>query len=143
MASAPPLPPPTPPPELDLFAARGSGTGTIPVPVPDNVDPTRALVDLVTLVTAPLITGGGSLAEVGRLRTPAEELLQTCFRDEEADDAVLERGVVGREADPRELGPAPLASLTTLRYLINKFNMYKQLAQGEEFNVTRNNCCLF
>ena len=124
MASAPPLPPTTPPPELDLFAARGSGTGTTPIPVPDP-DPTRALVDLVTLVTAPLTTGGGSLAEVERLRAPDEELLQACFRDEEADDAALERGVVGREADPREFGPAPLPSPTTLRYLVT----CKQLAQ--------------
>ena len=122
VASAPPLPLTIPPPELDLFAARGSGTGTTTVTVPDP-DPARALVDLVTLVTAPLTMGGGSLAEVERLRTPAEELLQACFRDEEADNAVLERGVAGRETDPRELGPAPLASLTTLRYLVNEFNM--------------------
>lgn len=118
VASAPPLPLVTPPPELDRFVARGSGTGTLLVPVPDP-DPARALVDLVTLGTAPLTAGGGSLAEVDRLRTPAEELLQACFRDEGAEDAVLERGVAGREADPRELGPAPLASPSTLRYLEN------------------------
>ena len=116
MASAPPLPPAVPPPELDLFDARGRGAGTSTTPVFDP-DPARALVDLVTLGTTPPMGGGGSLAEVDLFRTPDEELLQACLRDEVADDAVLERGVDGREAEPRELGPAPLASDITLRYL--------------------------
>ena len=117
-ASAPPLPLATaPPPELDLFVERGKGTGT--PPVTDTA--ARALVDLVTLGAVPLVGGGGSFADVDLFRPPLE-LVQPYLRDEdelEVGVAVAEaKGVVGRETEPRELGPAvaPLASALTLRY---------------------------
>lgn len=114
LSPPPPPPPPLPlptPPVLDLFIARGGGTGTA---TPDAV---RALVDLVILGVIPLV-GGGILADVDLFRTPAEDPLEPCLRDDDVDGTEADKkGVVGREAVPRKLGPAPLASVFTLRYL--------------------------
>ena len=61
--------------------------------------------------------GVGSFADAALFRAPDEELLQGCLREaEEEEEAADEKGVVGREAEPREvLGPASLAALFTLR----------------------------
>ena len=107
---------------LDLFTAlRGKGKEE----EEDTLAPdaaARALVDLVTLGVTPLM-GGGSFADAALFRAPAEEPLQACFLEAEAEEVVAAeaeaKGVVGREAEPRELvlGPATasLASLLTPR----------------------------
>ena len=107
---------------LDLFTAlRGKGKEE----EEDTLAPdaaARALVDLVTLGVTPLM-GGGSFADAALFRAPAEEPLQACFLEAEAEEEVAAeaeaKGVVGREAEPRELvlGPAAasLASLLTPR----------------------------
>ena len=63
---------------------------------------------------------GGNFADVALFRAPAEDPLQACLREAEEDEAgeADAKGVVGREAKPRELvlGPAASpASLLTLR----------------------------
>ena len=107
---------------LDLFTAlRGKGKEEEDTLAPDAA--ARALVDLVTLGVTPLM-GGGSFADAALFRAPAEEPLQACFLEAEAEEEEVAaeaeaKGVVGRETEPRELvlGPAAasLASLLTPR----------------------------
>jgi uncharacterized protein YfaQ (DUF2300 family) len=60
--------------------------------------------------------GGGSFADAALFRAPAEEPLQACFREAEEEEAMEAdaKGVVGREAEPRELVLGPAASLASL-----------------------------
>ena len=113
VASAPPLlllPLLAAPPVLNLFTARGKGNEDTLAP-----DEARALVDLVTLGVTPLM-GGGNFADAALFRAPAEEPLQACFREFEEDGAAEAdaKGVVGREAEPRELVLGPATSLASL-----------------------------
>lgn len=97
---------------LDLFTARGKGNKDTLAP-----DVARALVDLVTLGVTPLM-GGGNFADAALFLAPAEEALQACLREAEVEeDEAAEadaKGVVGREAEPRELVLGPAASLASL-----------------------------
>ena len=94
---------------LDLFTARGKGNEDTLAP-----DVARALVDLVTLGVTPLM-GGGNFADAALFLAPAEE---PCLREAEVEEAEAAeadaKGVVGREAEPRELVLGPAASLASL-----------------------------
>lgn len=133
MASAPLLPPP----ELDLFGTRGRGAAEVEMFL--GVDAALALVDLVTLGSTPLVGGVGIFADVDLFRTPPDELPHKCFREEEDDDDVDEeeeegKRVEAREADAPELGPAPLASAFTLRYL------FRERERESEFSGNPHKC---
>ena len=115
VASAPPLPLLAAPSVLDLLKARAKGKDDDTL-APDVA--ARELVDLVILGVTPLM-GGGNFADAALFRTPAEEPLQACFREAELEEeeevvAADAKGVVGREAEPRELVLGPAASPASL-----------------------------